>query len=100
MECNQYKKWNPPKGDYIKISIHYVKVENPVQNGKINGVGILVRNFSGKMLRGDMGPMQGMYEGQSLFQDMHAGAVQALKMDKHLVQIDMENRDIFDILRP
>lgn len=67
MECNQYKKWNPPKGDYIKISIHYVKVENPVQNGKINGVGILVRNFSGKMLRGDMGPMQGMYEGQSLF---------------------------------
>lgn len=40
--------WIPLEEGFVKISVHFIRSEIPLQNGNSNGVGVLIRNSLGR----------------------------------------------------
>ena len=91
--------WNSPAINFVKISVHCVILELPLPNGNSVAVGIIIRNNRGKKLWGAMGPLHGMTEAEAIIWGMHAGAVQALKLGEQKVHFDIDNEDVYDVIR-
>lgn len=58
--------WNPPDEWFVKVNVHFVSVDNPLDNGNRNGVGVIIRDSDGIKLWGAMGPIHGRAEVQAL----------------------------------
>lgn len=91
--------WRPPDANYVKLNIHCLQIDHPLPNGNSISIGAILRNKAGDKLWGGLGPLNEMTEGQALLRGMHAGVIEALKWKEHRVHIDLDNQDIFEVLR-
>ena len=44
-------RWTMPRKDLVKINVHGSFFHEPLQNGNVSGIGVVVRNSKGKILR-------------------------------------------------
>lgn len=44
-------RWRMPRRGMVKINVHGVFFEDPLPNGNISGIGVVIRNSRGKILR-------------------------------------------------
>lgn len=91
--------WQIPEENFAKINIHYLDAVEPLPNGNLNGLGIIVRNDSGVKLWGAVGLVRGMDNVPALIWGTHAGILAALSLGFHKTHIETENREVYDTIR-
>lgn len=91
--------WKFPDKDFVKINVHCVVSQNPLENGNINGVGVIVRDEPGKKLRGAMGLMNHLTEEDALMAGIQAACIEAQKREWELTHIETVHHEVFNTIR-
>ena len=74
--------WEPPETDYVKINVHCLTVSQPLFNGNSNGVGVIIRDPSGKEIWSAAGPIPGLSKLQATLWGFYHGALQCHKIQE------------------
>lgn len=45
------KTWDFPKHGFVKINVHAITLQHPLPNGNNSGIGVVLRNHEGKLLK-------------------------------------------------
>lgn len=91
--------WFPPPPDAVKLNVHGVMEEVPVENGNMNSIGITARDHDGNLLGGVMGPLTGSLEGfESQIWAIHLAMKLAFKSPFTHVYIECDNVEAFNML--
>lgn len=91
--------WFPPTDGYVKINIHSTERQLPLQNGNVNGLGVIIRGSDGKMLWGGMGPVPNIGFLLTQLNGMHVAAMKALQLGKLKTHIETDSQWVYESIR-
>ncbi|KAL1803075.1 hypothetical protein ACET3Z_031722 [Daucus carota] len=90
--------WEPPKRGYVKVNIRASSVAEALQNGNVNGVGILARDHRAKYLWGIMGPMRGVGFLELQLWAIRKAVITAYRKKIPRVVLETDNAHAYEIL--
>lgn len=91
--------WEIPREGFFKINVHYVAAPQPLANGNINGVGVIVRNRAGDDIWKATGPMNTLNEEQALMAGIQSACIEAQKRNWDHTHIETTNFQIYETVR-
>lgn len=91
--------WENLGEGHAKINIHFVEFAEPLQNGNLNSLGIIVRNVAGVKLWGAACPVKGMTELPALIWGVQSGILASMSLGFHKTHIELDNREAYDTIR-
>ena len=90
--------WESPKRGYVKVNIRASTLADALQNGNVNGVGILARDHRATYLWGIMGPMREVGFLELQLWAIHKVMLTAYKRRIPRVILETDNIQAYEIL--
>lgn len=90
--------WEPPRRGFVKVNIRASTVDEALQNGNVNGIGILARDHQAKYLWGIMGPMRGVGFLELQLWAIHKAMVTAYWKQIPRLVLETDNVQAYEIL--
>ena len=90
--------WEPAKRGFVKVNVRASTINEALQNGNVNGIGILARDHRAKYLWGIMGPMRGVGFLELQLWAVHKAMVTAYRKKIPRVIIETDNVQAYEIL--
>lgn len=91
--------WMPPPVGFAKINIFVAVPEEPVPNGNLNGISIIIRDHNGFLIWGIMGPVKDLNLFQVQLGVIHLGMKEAYARGYGDLLIETEHEESFQILK-
>lgn len=94
-----YYTWSPPFRNHFKISVH-IRHTSRIYNGNNNGVGIVIKDHTGRLIRGLSGTIRGLSTMVTQLWALHIGLNQARLANYEIVTLETENfNHFFEVTR-
>ena len=90
--------WVVPDEGFVKINVHCVMAQNPMDNGNLNGAAAIIRDTGGERLWMALGSLPGLTEEQATVTAIHAACEHALSKGWDAVQIETVSPRVYDNL--
>lgn len=89
-----YYTWNAPIRGHYKVNVHVIHTSRQF-NGNTNGIGIIIRDFRGRMVRGVTGTMRGLSSLATQLWALHLGLNQARLSNCEMLTLETDNFNPF-----
>lgn len=86
--------WTTPSRGQFKVNVHVIHTSRQF-NGNTNGVGIVIRDHRGRMIRALIGTMRGLSTLATQLWAIHMGLNQARLANCEIVSLEMDNFNPF-----
>lgn len=87
------KIWNFPKEGYVKINVHATNFEHALSNGNNSGIGIVIRDHEGKLLKILTGSIPNLTVRGSELWAMFAGLRSGFCKKKNKIELESDNSE-------
>lgn len=85
------KSWDFPKQGFVKINVHAMSLPHPLPNGNNSGIGIVIRDDQGKMVKIVSGSIRNLTVRGSELWAMLAGVRSGFYANKKNIQLESDN---------
>lgn len=91
--------WDSPEAGCYKINVHCSVSQLPLANGNTNGVGVVIRDFSGKDLFKASGPMNHLSEEEAILAGIQTACIHAVSKGWDITHIETVHRGVYETIR-
>lgn len=91
--------WLLPQPGVVKVNVHGATPFIPFQNGNTHGMGIILRNAEGELLKLSTGVLPASSSLENKLNAIHQGMIRAFEDNYKEVVVETENLDAFLIIK-